>query len=57
MFKESYINNDEDKNDDNSEYSVKGNKCEVVDIKEYFQIELVDGEPVFVCNICNEGLD
>ena len=22
-----------------------------------FQIEFVDGEPVFVCNICNEGIN
>ena len=29
----------------------------MVDIEDYFQIEFVDGEPVFACNICNEGLD
>ena len=60
--KESYIINDEGENGENSdnencEHSEKGNKCEVVDIKDYFQIEFVDGEPVFACNICNEGLD
>ena len=27
----------------------------MVDVEDYFQIEFVDGEPVFVCNICNEG--
>ena len=26
-------------------------------VEDYFQIEIVDGETVFVCNICNEGLD
>ena len=60
--KESYIINDEGENGENSdnencEHNEKGNKCEVVDIKDYFQIEFVDGEPVFACNICNEGLD
>ena len=29
----------------------------MVDVEDYFQIEFVDGEPVFVCNICNEGFD
>ena len=28
-----------------------------VDIEDYFQIEVIEGETVFVCNICNEGLD
>ena len=28
-----------------------------VDIEDYFQMEVVEGETVFVCNICNEGLD
>ena len=26
-------------------------------MEDYFQIEIVDGETVFVCNICNIGLD
>ena len=25
-------------------------------MEDYFQIEIVDGETVIVCNICNEGL-
>ena len=29
----------------------------VVDIEDYFQIEVIEGETVFMCNICNEGLD
>ena len=28
-----------------------------MDVEEYFQIKIVDGETVFVCNICNKGLD
>ena len=29
----------------------------MVDVEDYFQIEFVDGEPVFGCNICNEGFN
>ena len=29
----------------------------MVDLEDYYQIEFVDGEPIFVCNICDEGLD
>ena len=29
----------------------------MVDLKDYYQIEFVDGEPIFACNICDEGLD
>ena len=32
-------------------------ESEVVDAEDYFQIEFVDGEPVFACNICNEGFN
>ena len=35
----------------------KNKKLEVVDVEDYFQIEFVDGEPVFACNICDEGFD
>ena len=27
------------------------------DIEDYFQMEFIEGETVFVCNICNEVLD
>jgi hypothetical protein len=30
---------------------------EVVDVEDYFQTEFVDCEPVFACNICDEGFD
>ena len=30
---------------------------EVFDFEDYFQIEVVDVESLFVCNICNEGLE
>ena len=26
-------------------------------IEDYFQLEIVDGEPVFSCNICNVGFN
>ena len=29
----------------------------MVDLEEYYQIEFVDSEPIFVCNICDWGLD
>ena len=29
----------------------------MVDVEDYFQLEFVDGEPLFVCNVCNEGLE
>ena len=32
-------------------------ESDFVDIEDYFQMEVVAGETVFVCNICNEGLD
>ena len=25
--------------------------------EDYFQLEYVDGEPLFVCNVCDEGFD
>ena len=27
------------------------------DAEDYFKLEYVDGEPLFVCNVCDEGLD
>ena len=32
-------------------------EIDFLDAEEYFQIEIVDGETVYVCNICNEGQD
>ena len=29
----------------------------VTDIKDFYQIEINDGETLFACNICNEGVD
>ena len=40
-----------------SKYDENNKESEVVDVMDYFQLEFVDGEPLFVCNICNEGLD
>ena len=28
-----------------------------MDVEDYFQIKFVYGEPVFACNICDEGFD
>ena len=25
-------------------------------VEDYFQLEFVDGEPLFACNVCDEGL-
>ena len=43
-------------------HSVSDEKCkecesECFDFEDYFQIEVVDGESLFVCNVCNEGLE
>ena len=45
----------EQDNSENRENENKNKESEMVDVEDYFQIKLVDGEPVFVCNICNEG--
>ena len=29
----------------------------VTDIKDFFQVKIIDGEILFACNICNEGVD
>ena len=29
----------------------------IFDAEDYVQIKIVDGETVYVCNICNKGLD
>ena len=31
-------------------------EMDFVDIEDYFQIEVIEGETVFVCNIWNKGL-
>ena len=33
------------------------NKCAVSDFDDFFQIEVVDGETLYVCNICNEVVE
>ena len=41
-----------------SEHSVndvKGKEREFLDVEDYFQIEVVDGETLFVCNVCQRG--
>ena len=40
-----------------SEYSKKSKESEVFNAEDYFQLEYVDGEPLFVCNVCDEGFD
>ena len=44
-------------NSENCENEKNNKVSEVVDLEDYFQIEFVDGEPVFACNICNEGFN
>ena len=29
----------------------------VTDIKDFFQVKIIDGETLLACNICNEGVD
>jgi hypothetical protein len=29
----------------------------VTNIKNFFQVKIIDGETLFACNICNEGVD
>ena len=29
----------------------------VTDIKDFFQVKVIDGETLFACNICNKGVD
>ena len=57
------INNKSEKVDHKHSVSdEKSKECEsevfeVFDFEDYFQIEVVDVESRFVCNICNEGLE
>ena len=44
-------------NKENGEYVDENKTCEVVDVEDYFQIEFLDDEPVFACNICDEDFD
>ena len=53
-------NNDKtsNKNDnEKSEYSKKCKESEVFNEEDYFQLEYIDGEPLFVCYVCDEGFD
>ena len=38
---------------ENSKYDENYKVSEVVVLKDYFQLEFVDGEPLFVFDICN----
>ena len=40
-----------------SKYSKKSKESEVFNADDYFQLEYVNGEPLFVCNVCDEGFD
>ena len=45
---------------DNDEHESKEERNEEsldADLEDLFQIEVVDGEIFYVCNICNEGVD
>ena len=57
--KEKNVEDKTNEPDDNesSENEEKCKESEMVDLEDYYQIEFVNGEPIFVCNICNEGLD
>ena len=57
--KENNVGNDKVTNlyNEKRKYDENKKESEVVDVKDYFQLEFVDGEPLFVCHICNEGLD
>ena len=35
----------------------KACESELFDFEDNFQIEVVDGESLYVCNVCNEGLE
>ena len=35
----------------------KAKTNELIAVEDYFQLEFVDGENLFVCNVCDEGLD
>ena len=55
--KEPHIMNDKSEKGEFSVNDGKSKGSDFWDIKDYFQIELVEGETVFLCNICNEGLN
>ena len=42
---------------ENSILDEKSKESYCFEAEDYFQIEIVEGETVYVCNICNEGLD
>ena len=39
------------------EYAAKSKESEVFIAENYCQLECVDGEPLFVCYVCDEGFD
>ena len=42
---------------ENSILDEKSKESDCFEAEDYFQIEIVEGETVYVCNICNKGLD
>ena len=44
-------------NEDETKSESEPDEEEEVDFENFFQIEIVEGETVFACNICNEGFD
>ena len=58
MKQEKDVSHDKYERNDH-ENSIIDDKSKDIDFlaEDYFQIEIVDGETVYVCNICNEGLD
>ena len=57
--KELNVVDDKAERGDHKHSDEKSKECEseLFDFEDYFQIEIVDGESLFVCNICNEGLE
>ena len=36
---------------------IKIKESALTNIKDFFQVKIIDGETLFACNICNEGLN
>ena len=56
-YQDNSKNSEYEENSKNSEYEDKNQKSEVVEVKDYFQLEFVNGYPVFVCKMCNKGFE
>ena len=55
-YEDNSKNSEYEDNSKNSEYEDKNKESEV-DAEDYFQTEFVNGDPVCVCNICNDCFD